>query len=70
MHIIEIEKVELTSYRVKDNVNIQYEKKDIGRGKITTLSIQDDFIEAFLNRFLPLKLSEANVEELVNLDQR
>ncbi|KAF3629505.1 putative pre-mRNA-processing protein 40A-like isoform X2 [Capsicum annuum] len=69
MHVSEEHSVELIVYRLKDlsyNWVISLRK---GRGEGAIPIIWQEFQDAFLDKFFPLEMREANVEEFMNLGQ-
>ena len=69
MHVTEEESVELASYRLKDVAYDWIQMWNKGRDKNTALVTWQLFQNAFLDRFFPLELWEAKIEDFMNLRQ-
>ena len=69
MHLNKEESVELASYRLKDIAYDWVQKWNKGREKDTALVTWQLFQDTFLDRFFPLELWEAKIEEFMNLRQ-
>ena len=69
MHVTEEESVDLASYQLKDVAYDWVQMWNKGREKDTTPLTWQLFQDAFLDRFFPLELREAKIEEFINLRQ-
>ena len=69
MHMIEEESMELASYQLKDVAYDWVQMWNKGRKKDTAPMTWQLFQDAFLDRFFPLELREAKIEEFMNLRQ-
>ena len=67
MHVMEEESVELAAYRMKDVAYDWVEMWRKSRGENDTPLTLQLFQDAFLDRFFPLELREAKLEEFLNL---
>ncbi|KAF3645983.1 putative hyoscyamine 6-dioxygenase-like [Capsicum annuum] len=65
----EVEGVELATYQLKDVANQWYNEWEDVKGDSAEPTVWDEFVEAFLDRFFPLELREAKVEEFINIKQ-
>ena len=69
MHVDEVEGVELATYQLKDVANQWYADWEKEKGESAEHIVWGEFVEAFLDRFFPMELREAKVEEFMNLKQ-
>lgn len=55
IHATEIEAVELASYRLKDVASSWYKMWEESHGNYAPPGAQDEFTEAFIDKFLPIE---------------
>ncbi|XP_047268190.1 uncharacterized protein LOC124898596 [Capsicum annuum] len=67
IHVDQVEGVELAVYQLKDVANQWYNEWEDAKGESVDPTIWTEFMEAFLDRFFPLKLKEAKAKEFMNL---
>lgn len=68
-HVSDAEGVEFVAYQQKDVVYQWYGKWEELIGEDAEPTIQEQFLEAFLDHFFSQELKKAMVEEFVNLKQ-
>lgn len=70
MPVTEEESVELTAYRMKDVAYDWVEMWRMSRDKDAAPMTQQLFQDAFLDRFFPLEIREAKIEEFHEFETR
>ncbi|XP_070020538.1 uncharacterized protein [Nicotiana sylvestris] len=69
MHATDIEAAELATYQLKDVANTWYETWEESRGEDADPTTWKEFVDAFLEHFLPIKVLEAKALEFERLRQ-
>ncbi|XP_070017524.1 uncharacterized protein [Nicotiana sylvestris] len=69
MHAIEKEEVELAAFRLRDVAILWYEGWERSRGRDAPPAIWENFLDAFLDKYLPREIQQARLDQFIALKQ-
>ena len=69
MYALATESVELAAFRLRDVAVLWYESWERTRGEDISLPTWDNFVEAFIDHYLPREIRDSRVDQFLNLRQ-